>query len=193
MPDRDDLVRRKRERSKVDGQHLGREPLGKHERPGSLPVREPEQKRHVARSCERRSEDRVPGDHVGDHRERPRRELPVKAREEQARPRRGGARSEAVDTAVRGQSALDGTVGEHDQLVDTGRERPQLRDGRAENGVVRIDRLRREDQPAGRGAHRPAASTASTSARIRPAYSAGVETQEAESPAAAAPRRTASS
>ena len=193
MPDRNQLGRGERERPLVDGQHRGREALGEDERSASLPVGEPEEKRHLARPRERRGEDRVARDHVREDGEGTRRELPVEAREEAARPRRRGAGGEEVDPAVARKGTLDSMVCEHDELVDSGRERAQLRDGGAEDGVARVDGLRREDQAAGRDAHRPAASAASTSARIRPAYSAGVDTQELESAAAAAPRRTASS
>ena len=51
------------------------------------------------------------------------------------------------DAAVRGQHAVDGAVGEHDQLVDALRQRAELRNGRTEHRVGRVDDLGGEDQP----------------------------------------------
>ena len=89
-----------------------------------------------------------------------------------------------------GSAPGDGAVGEHDHLVDPCGERPQLGHRGPEHRVVRVDLLRREDEPAhqrksrspsskcqdGRAATAPrrAACRASRSARRRQVAGAGV-------------------
>ena len=82
-----------------------------------------------------------------------------------------------------GSDALDRAVGEHDDLVDAGGERADLRHRRPEHRARRIDLLRHEHE-----LHEP--TTASTSSRTRCAYSSG-RRQPAGRPCGARRRRAA--
>ena len=68
MPDRAELLRRKRERAVVDRRHRGRRALGGSQQTARPPVREPEHERDAERPDERRGEDGVDRAHVRDDR-----------------------------------------------------------------------------------------------------------------------------
>ena len=73
----------------------------------------------------------------------------VERRREARAARRAASRApKSAHAAVRRQRAVDGAVGEHDDLVDARRERAHLRHGRAEHRVLRVDLLGDEDEPA---------------------------------------------
>ncbi len=79
----------------------------------------------------------------------------AQAGEVEAPPLAPRAGAEELDAAVVGQRAVDGAVGEHDDLVDPCRERAQLADDRAEVRVLGIDDLGGEDDPRHRKSRSP--------------------------------------
>ena len=86
------------------------------------------------------------------------------------------AGAERAHARVVGQRALDGRVGQHDELVDALCQRPQLPHGGAEQGIGRIDLLGDDDEP-----HVALAATACpTSSTTRSAYSSAVYAHSAE-------------
>ena len=167
-----------------------REPLGERRASGSR-FQWVNQSRIGTRrgSGERRREEDVARDHVRDERERARARAPARApsRKSRTRPACDGE-PKTWTRQFSGSDALDGAVGEHDELVDALGERPQLR--------------RRWRRAPGRPGRRPAwrrsaggshAGQGTGPRRRRPArsaYSSGVVIHCAAA-SAAAPRRAA--
>ena len=113
------------------------------------PVREPEDERDAQRPDERRGENGVDRAHVRHDRTPAQsgqltRERSLELRAAQRLP----AGAERAHAAVLRQDAGNGAVREHDDLVDQRCERRDLRHGRSERGVPRIDLLRDEDDLA---------------------------------------------
>ena len=109
-------------------------------------MREPEDERDPQRADERRREHGVDRAHVRDDGAAAKtRELAREGGLEARSAQRPSARAERPDAAVLRQHARNGAVREHDDLVDEGRERGDLGDGRRERRMPRIDLLGDED------------------------------------------------
>ena len=112
-------------------------------------MREPEDERDAQRAHERGGEDGVDRAHVRDDGSSPQARKLARERGLEARAaQRSVAGAKRADAAVVGEHARDGAVGEHDDLVDETGERADLRHGRRERGMARIDLLRDEDELA---------------------------------------------